>query len=173
MTQTQDKRTAALLRRQRYWPDLRRGRLCIGLALGPMVTAALLAGFASLDKATPETEAILGSAVLLVLGIGWSLFAGWAYLLVITRRRGRITRRECLLLGIAISLLLPMVFLMLFTATLGIAETERVLTSSDAPVAAAIGILVTLALSGWLGGWLFWRIGVRPGRIPNLAPVFD
>jgi hypothetical protein len=166
-------RAVALAHRQRRWPDLRRGRLCLGLVPGPVVTAGLVAALGGLDADTPQGEIILGAIVLLIFGVVWSLIAGWIYLLAITRWRGRITRAECLLLGIAISVFMPIAFLLLVYAVSGSHGIEGMFTGMDGPE--GIAVIATLTLTGLLGGWLFWWIGVRPAQAPapDLAPVFD
>jgi uncharacterized membrane protein len=163
----------AQARRQRRWPDLRGGRLCLGLVLGPVATAAIVVAIGSFDEDTAEREILLGGAGIVIVGIAWSLIAGWIYLLAVTRWRGRITRAECLLLGIAISIFLPIAFLLLVYGVSGSDGIAGMFSGLDGPE--GLIAIVLLTLTGWLGGWLFWRVGVRPAPAPapDLAPVFD
>ena len=102
----------------------------------------------------------------------WSLLCGLAYLHSISRILGRIGRAECLLLGCVSGFLLP--FAMEFgTNLLFMRFWTPHWNWEDTPIFSFLGV-ITLPF-GLLGGWVFWRFGVRPARAPTraFATVFD
>ena len=53
------------------------------------------------------SEALIVSAGILVATSLWSLLVGSVYLLLVSRRRGIVSRAECLVLGAAAAIALP------------------------------------------------------------------
>jgi len=140
----------------RRWRDLRAWRLNLGLCLGPIAMGFLysvLAAFAGLDDLL---SVVLG---VFILSVGLALVGGWLYLLVVVRSRRRIARIECLLLGVVLTVLLPL------AAFLAVIADEQQslgeLFSSTELLVIVVGGLILISL-GLFSGWLFWRFGVRP-----------
>ena len=156
---------------ERRWQDLRTGQLCLGLTLGPIATTFVFALLAALDAETSLTEFSLGALVVLFGCIIWSLGGGWLYLLSVVRLRGRIERAECLLVGVALSDLLPAGFLLLSYAVSGRAGVAGMFGGMDGTSYLIVGAM--LSLLGLVGGCLFWLFGVRPAKGPDLVSVFD
>ena len=133
-----------------------------------------------LFDSTMTTETLFESTLgLLILGVPWSLIGGWIYFLAIVRPRRKIARRECLLLGVVLGELMPFPMVSLIFAV----DDRKGLTEvfGDPALGAPyfIGIFsgseILLSLTGLLGGWLFWRFGVRPAPVPqpDVSAVFD
>ncbi|HVY97974.1 MAG TPA: hypothetical protein VHA35_00635 [Dongiaceae bacterium] len=171
---------------QRRWRDLGKRRLSLGLAVAPvapvligLLLLLLLGGPFLLNAAAMAAGAIFAAA------IGWALIAGWAYLLLIPRSRGVLGRIECLLLGVLAASSLPVAVDLLANAVDWLSAGPDSAASADdfvdlldeGPSDLAITLVLAIILSpfGLLGGWIFWRVGVRPTvtTVGDLAPVFD
>jgi hypothetical protein len=82
-------------------------------------------------------------------------------------------RVDSLLLGAVGAALFPTVYV--FAYSIGAGEADK-FADIGLDSLAFLGLLGLAATPfGLLGGWLFWRIGVRPAIAPptDLAPVFD
>jgi hypothetical protein len=157
----------------RRWQDLSKRRLFCGLmaAGGPWTLANIT--YALID--IPPSE--LGVALALVLPLTeiWFVALGFAYLFAVSRRRGGIARKDCLLLGTLLTCTYP-AFAVGFSLALG------VVPAGIPPDMGFVGGTFAMALFGLsiipfglLSGWLFWRVGVRLARPKDVAdaPVFD
>jgi hypothetical protein len=165
------------IQRHRRWEDLHGGRLTSGLGLGSLVVPLLLSLFWILDDSMASDELAFAIIGIHVMGLAWGLVAGWIYLLAVPRRRRRITRMECLMLGVVLIDLIPLITLLLvgvIGGQAGLADLFSSLTAGE--IAIVIGAALTFStLSGLLNGWLFWRFGVRPAPtpVPDVTGVFD
>ena len=165
------RRRPTLTPQHRRWRDLSAGRLSLGLCLAPLSVPITFVLFNATEGETFEDMLIPGVAIL-VFVVGWALMFGWVYLLAVVKPRGRIARIECLLLGIAMNDLLPIVLAL--ASILAEPDGAAALASPEVGGALLGGVLV-LSLLGLLGGWLFWRLGVRPAPVPapDVMAVFD
>jgi len=150
---------------ERSWPDLSTWRLSFGLSVGA-VPPAILGLLLNTDKPLGET-AVVVPAFLLALA-SWCLIGGWTYLLLISRRRGLIRRHDCLWLGVGLMELAIIVSGIFLWAEHGLDDFRG----------GVVGILIALVLMllfGLLGGWLLWRVGVRPAPLEHdrTTSVFD
>jgi hypothetical protein len=125
--------------------------------------------------------------ILAAIALLWSLCVGNAYFATFVRHRGFTGRTECILIGTVIAVTTPVIFW--FVLDLGLIHVRLFLDlfpkSLGRPMPGPISfwkvtwesVLIGIYLSplGLFGGWLFWRIGVRPAKMPtvDLAPVFD
>ncbi|HEY4161557.1 MAG TPA: hypothetical protein VGM59_00755 [Dongiaceae bacterium] len=174
---------------ERRWRDLSTVRVCSGLILAPILAYlayASLVLFIADNSRLCLTLGAMGLAALL-----WSLCVGNVYLATFVRRRSVTSRTECILLGLGIVVTMPVVcwwvfdlglihfapFLYLAHLFLGSAAPHKpTIDFWEATLVSALagGLLSPLGL---FGGWLLWRIGVRPApmSVPaaELAPVFD
>jgi hypothetical protein len=168
---------------QRRWGDMGKRRLSLGLAVAPVPSVAigiLLMIVVAEGIATPRYMAIGGVTILLAAMV-WSSLVGWVYLLLVSRRRGVLSRIECLLLGIAAAFVLPPVAELLSIVIDWITANPDTGVPGDPWDAAGffdiffIGLAIALMPFGLLGGWIFWRVGVRPAvtTVGDVAPVFD
>jgi hypothetical protein len=154
---------------QRRWRDLSKLRLFLSLAAAPLLPTmlGLLLVFTVLGHGEDAFQAagtILGAA------IAWSLVAGVLYLLIVVRWRDVLGRMECLMLGIATATTLPFAAVVLLGQDTFSLDPD----SSDSTAIAAI-LAIMIAPFGLLGGWVFWRLGVRPSvtTVGDVAPLFD
>jgi len=156
---------------QRRRAGLRQWRLLLAPLLGAIVmTWAIVL----LDDLFAEEEKRMqwrDLAIALSSPSLWSLVSGIAYLQTVTRMRDQIARYECLLLGCVSGFLWPVAMdigsNLLFHGHLPALQWNAISAYS-------IGGLFTLPF-GLFGGWVFWRLGVRPASPPamNYAAVFD
>ena len=154
----------------RSWRVLNPLRIIFGLIIAPVPGVAIMSiltiGAFGAFGGQPTDAFLVGGVILCALSI-WSLICGSIYLLAVTRRRGEISRRQCLFLGLITE---ASAFALLFLV-IGINDLAR----SNAPlgyseilslpfVAVLGGFVVggTCAPFGLLGGALFWRAAVRP-----------
>jgi hypothetical protein len=168
---------------RRLWRDLSKKRLLIGLALSPLgpwiigvVLIAALGGEVGFG--------ILGVLIVgaLAAAMVWSLIGGGAYVFLISRWRGAVRRAECFLLGIVLAASLPFAAeyagrgVDWITGTAAEAEPPGD-DMFEAPTDLAFAVVASILLVpfGALGGWVFWRVGVRPAqpKLADVAPVFD
>jgi uncharacterized integral membrane protein len=162
----------------RRWEDLRGWRLSLGLCLGPIAMALIYDLIRVLDMGVTAEEFVAETILILVIGIGWTMISGWAYLLAVARQRRRIARRECLLLGTIVAVLMPLALLVIVFAMqgqAGVAETFGTEGSTEWPIVSALFVFSLFGVLGVLGGWLFWRFGVRPTPEPDpdVSAVFE
>jgi len=161
---------------RRAWRDLSKWRLLLGLAAAPVLPVA----FGTLLLAILAGD-VLVSAVASILAVTeiWSMIAGTGYL-VFARLRGGIRRAECFLLGVFLAFTLP--FAANFTTAAidrmsGAAPAEDGWTSLEGPSDGTFSLVLGLMLIpfGAIGGWVFWRVGVRPAvpKGTDVAAVFD
>jgi hypothetical protein len=154
---------------QRRWRDLSNRRLFLGLVAAPVLPIML--GLIFVFRSGPTENALDMARTILSAAIAWSLVLGWAYLLIVSRWRGRVGRVECLVLGIVAAATLPF-------ATISLLGHDFFgISSSDEPDATGIAAILAILLTpfGLLGGWCLWRLGVRPAvtTVDDMAPVFD
>jgi hypothetical protein len=160
----------------RHWRDLSKWRLLLGLAAAPVLPVA----FGTLLLAILDGDVLLGAvASILAVAEIWSMIAGTGYL-VFARLRGGIRRAECILLGAFLAFTLP--FAADFTTGAidrmsGMATPEDEWISLEGPSDSTFALVVGLMLIpfGVVGGWVFWRVGVRPAqpKEADVATVFD
>jgi hypothetical protein len=146
------------LTHQRLWQDVPAWRLSLGLLLvpAPLVLFILVIQIPDL----PSRYISFRLLELLLSSTGWCLIAGWAYSLLIARRRGIVGRLECLRAGLVLmELMLPVLWL-LFWVVMG----RR---GFDPGIADFTAGAVLMAMFGMLGGWLLWWFGVRPAPLPD------
>ncbi len=167
---------------QRRWRDLTKRRLSLGLVAAPVPSVAIgiLLIFMVDSGTSSATNVAAGIGVIFAAAISWSLLVGWVYLLIVVRWRGLLSRTECLLLGILAACALPgvaeSVSTLVDALTIGF-DTAATEPWDIGPATLYIGIILSIALApfGLLGGWIFWRLGVRPTvtTVGDVAPVFD
>jgi hypothetical protein len=165
---------------RRRWRDLSKQRLLLGLALspvGPWIVGVALIVMLGGGSSGLFDALIVGSLAAAVI---WSLIGGSAYLFLIGRWRGAVRRAECFLLGIVLAATLP------FTAVYARQAADWI-SGSASPLADdwvfaspsdfdfAVVVAILLVPFGAVGGWVLWRVGVRPAqpKLEDAAPVFD
>jgi hypothetical protein len=166
---------------QRLWRDLSKRRLFLALGFAPLLPFAIgfllilmIGGSLPLDML-----AIIGG--LLAAAEVWSVLAGTFFLLLLVWLRGALRRGDCFLLGVLLAFSLP------YAALLADMAVDWI-TGAGPPEAGgwddfegpsnqffATAVAVILIPFGALGGWIFWRVGVRPAqpKMIDVAPVFD
>lgn len=162
----------------RLWRDLSKWKLWLALVVAPLppvVLGELLLTLMFGAGGLGMMAGILAAAEI------WSMLLGVIYL-VLARRRGFVRRIDCLLLGVFLAFSLPAAAMATDVAidrVFGMPEADPGFIGdsyhgpSDSAFAFILGVL--LVPFGMLGGWVFWRIGVRPApmRTIDVATVFD
>jgi uncharacterized membrane protein len=156
---------------ERRGADLRLGRVLLGLAVAPLLGAALMTLGIYLASFFDGSVRWKDLALAMLAPIVWSVFCGLAYLQTIARLRERIAQQDCLLLGSASSLLLP--FIIDLAGTLLLRGHFATVDWAHLKIYACAGLFSVPF--GLFGGWVFWRLGVRPAEAAarDFAPVFD
>ena len=165
----------------RRWRDLTKRRLLLGLAVAPV--PSLLLGFLLIMMLGMGFVPAAAFGGILAAAETWSLIGGAIILLIIARWRGVLRRGDCFLLGIALAASLPFAaeyasraFDWISGAPDTSAETLAI-DDFEGPTDMAFAIILSILLLpfGWLGGWVFWRVGVRPAAPKTVddAAVFD
>lgn len=154
--------------------DVKPRRIVLGLIVAPIAPALLalpLAGYPWPDFLSGGAWFVWITATLLALPWSWA-FGGW-YLLRKWRSSGMIERFDCLAIGGGLAFGLPTIHMLLWLGgewfISGQADWLGPFMILLAPVA---GIFVVPF--GLFGGWIFWRIAIRPTRPPvqDLAEAF-
>jgi hypothetical protein len=144
---------------QRRWRDLSKRRLFLDLTVVPIPSVIIgIVMIILIDGLGPVSQALTVSA-----GI-----------------RGVLSRAECLILGAAAAVTLPSVAeslsILVDWITIGGDFASEEPWGSDASTR-ILGIALSIGLVpfGLLGGWLFWRLAVRPTvtTVGDVAPLFD
>jgi len=165
----------------RHWRDLSKWRLLFGLAFAPVLPIALGA-LVLLSLAGGIFIGALGG--ILAAAETWSMLVGTVFLIA-ARYRGVVRRAHCFLLGAFLAFSLPSaayvasaavdrVFAMTSPSEISDEDFEEgFLGPSDGTFVFVVGLI--LIPFGTFGGWVFWRVGVRPARpkVIDVAPVFD
>jgi hypothetical protein len=152
---------------QRRWQDLQGWRLCLGFVLGPVACAVLTFLIETLDPGVTGNDVIAMIIGLIFFGVIWQMLGGWAYLLLVVRSRGKIGRNECLLLGVALMLLLPVLLFLLISTSPGGADAAEAFAGFTPPwILVSLGVFL---IFGLISGGLLWRFGVRPAQAPVAA----
>jgi len=141
--------------------------------LGPVACAVLTFLIEMFDSGVTGNDIIAMIIGLIFFGVSWQMVGGWAYLLLIVRTRGKIGRSECLLLGIALMLLLPVLLFLLVFAGPGGADAAEALAGFTPPwILISLGVFLVFGL---ISGGLLWWVGVRPAKLPvaTQASVFE
>jgi hypothetical protein len=151
--------------------DLPLGRVMLALAVAPLLGAAVMTFGIYLASFFGDSLRWKDLVLSMLAPVVWSVICGLAYLQTIARLRKRIVLAECLLLGGASSLLLPLV-LDLAGAVL-LRGHFTTLDWEHLKIYVFAG-LFSLPI-GLFGGWVFWCLGVRPAEAAtrDFAPVFD
>jgi len=172
----------ALTPSRRRWRDLGKRRLALAIVVAPILPVAcggmlirLLDPFGDALDIAAFCGAVLGAAIV------WSLIVGFLYFMLVPRRTGVIGRAGCLLLGIVLAFSLPLATALVLTAvnTFTRSPEDDVTMMFGAMPSDLFGLAVMIGLAlipfGALGGWIFWRVGVRPAStaIRDFATVFE
>jgi len=160
----------------RPWQNLKFGRMVFGLAaapLAPLLPSVLALGLFMLNEKHPPSFAI-GLTVAIVFALAaelWSILSGLAWLYTVARWRGKLGRLGSIAMGSVCAFLFPIVT---FTCGALIFESDfATFMKRNGMMAIALGFPAVLA--GALGGWIFWRLSVRPAAPPAsaMANIFD
>jgi len=173
----------------RRWRDLSFLRVTIGLVTAPAIAnvVAMSLTYAALVLFMPwdDWRFTVKDAEVSEMTIMWWFIVCLTYLLLVTRRIGRIARYECLLVGAAAAAIAPLglafPWSILYRAEfIGVgAAIDYMWADMKSNVQYTIFFMMMLALLlvpfGALSGWIFWHISIRPAttRIGDAAPVFE
>jgi hypothetical protein len=152
---------------ERRWRDLRGWRLSLGLALGSVTCTVLIFIIEMFDAGVSGDDIIAMMLGMLILGGGWQLLGGWAYLLLVPRQRGKTGLAECLLLGVGLMVTLPGFISLVILGLAGRAGVAEAFSGFSGP-----WILLSLSVFtvfGLVCGWMLWRVGVKPAQAPVAA----
>jgi len=154
--------------------DLQLPRVLLALVVAPLLGGAIMTALFYLAGTIERDESVMLWDDLAMSAFSpsvWSLVCGFAYLQTMTRLRGQIARHECLLLGFGSSFLFPSALFSGMPLLHG--APPQWFAWGDFQYLAMFGLIC--APFGVFGGWLFWRLGIRPAKAPttDFAAVFD
>jgi hypothetical protein len=146
----------------RSWQDLKLPRMLLGLIVAPIfgILVALLGGFL-LDETPFPTSLVIAASLTAEL---WSVVGGLLWLYTIVRSRGGLGLKGSITMGVACAVILAIAALFI-----GILAVDRTPSWIDAFLGLLFGLPTLVA--GAVGGWIFWRISVRPMTVT--VEVFD
>jgi hypothetical protein len=148
------------------WEDISMRRIAMALVAAPLMPVALFGLLRAIlppepgEAVDPRDQAI-SIAALAVVAVLWSLLTGSLHLGFLSRRIGHISRKQCRWLGmISAASLGPCIIIAMFvfSALSGHPASDRDMTIGF-PVAMFSAFLATPF--GFLGGLLFWKLGVK------------
>jgi hypothetical protein len=155
---------------QRSWGDVNKARVVFCLAAAGILPTALFwlwIGLEPDDFAAPIVTGIVFSA----FAMTWFVGAGSLFLFWLGQTHGVVERFNCLALCATLSFFMPLVVLLV---AVGLSPSQ---TGADFIMwvifGAGFGGLVVSPL-GLIGGWILWRIAIRPAARPlkEIAEVF-
>jgi hypothetical protein len=154
---------------QRAWGDVNKAHVVFGLALASLAPIVPCAIFFWLIADGVGMFDLIGLLYLVGIAAFWFIAAGSLFLFWHGHRTAIVERFDCLSLCASVSALLPAMTgstLALLTSDIHAPSFEFVLGM------AFFGLC--LAPPGIFGGWLLWRIAVRPAARPlrEIAEVF-
>jgi hypothetical protein len=159
----------------RLWRDLRLWRLGIGGLIYVAFLAVVAATFIAFSGDRSYTDLPPKQLGLIVIGFVfvWPLFGWSSWFAVVLRMHGLIGRAHCLIAGALIAFLDPLilpVFASLLSGGIHASVYGGLRNLIDAVWSGAL-----IAPVGLLGGWIFWRIAIRPAPMPQPSDwsVFD
>jgi hypothetical protein len=173
---------------RRRWRDVSVRHVMIALLVGPILSLALLVGIVSLIALVFRREISSfeeSDFELCAMMVVYWMLAAWSYLLLVPRRRGIVSRVECLLLGMATMVIAPPLLALPWEiissppgAKIDLVIENTLYTMRTEPgwaVAYWLGFVILFLPLGVLSGWLLWRIGVRPAiaQLADAAAVFE
>jgi hypothetical protein len=174
---------------KRRWRDVSAMRLTIALLVGPILSLALLVAIVALIIAVafPSEDWSFAKEdwVSFALIVGYWVLAGWCYRLLIARWRGIVSRVECLLLGMTMTIVAPLPLALPWLILCSpphakinlVVENALDLARVQPGLIAAYWIVISLFSLplGVFCGWILWRVGVRPAkpRLADAAVVFE
>jgi len=156
---------------QRAWPAISKTRMVFGLAAAPLIPCTVFWLWIWLTRSEDLHlgDFILTGGVSTGLGMCWFIGAGSLFLVWLGRTYGTVGRFNCLALGATLTFAMP-----ILSASYDLAVTPEpdVGGSLGYLLAAASGLI--LAPIGILGGWVLWRLAIRPAARPlsEMADVF-
>jgi hypothetical protein len=156
---------------KRAWLAVNKARMVFGLAGAPIFPCAVFWIWAGLQTDIGLIgELILTSFISTALGMCWFIGVGSLFLTWLGRRYGVVERFNCLALCATLTFSMPLVSAFI---GFGIGPLPDVTESLGIILASAISGL-TLAPLGMIGGWVLWRIAIRPAARPlqEIAEVF-
>lgn len=166
---------------QRLWRDVSKWRLFFALGFAPVPPFALGLLLIMMLVGVPPREMLGLAGGVLAAAEVWSIVAGTLFLLALAWMRGALRRGDCLLLGVLLAFSLPYTVLLADVAVdwiTGASPPETVAWEDiEGPSDRSVAVIVSIVLTpfGALGGWILWRLGVRPAQPQpvDVAPVFD
>jgi|AraplaMF_Col_mMF_1032025.scaffolds.fasta_scaffold00492_11 predicted membrane channel-forming protein YqfA (hemolysin III family) len=156
---------------QRAWREVRKASVVFGLAVASLPPAApfvALLGFASADDFA-ISDMVIPFLYLIGLAMFWFIGAGSFFLFWHGKRLEIVERFDCLSLCATLTFLLPTIIslgALFFTDELDMGSPGTILALG------LVGLCVTPL--GMFGGWMLWRIAIRPAERPlqDIAEVF-
>jgi hypothetical protein len=154
---------------QRAWPDVNKAHVALGLALASLAPIAPSAIIVSLIMDSASVFDLVGLLYMVVIATFWFVAAGLLFLFWHGHRTATVERFDCLSLCASVSALLPAM-----TGSTLAALTNDLQPPSFALVLGMAFFGLCLAPPGVFGGWLLWRIAIRPAARPlrEIAEVF-
>jgi hypothetical protein len=155
---------------QRAWSTVNKARMVFGLAAAAIVPCAAFWFLLGTNADHGFDAAMIDIAEIAAIGMCWFIGVGSLFLAWAGRTYGAVSRFNCLALCATLTFSMPL-FLLLVSDTVN--------PSPDAGDAfyqilgaAFVGMIPTPI--NLLGGWLLWRVAIRPAAVPleELAEVF-
>jgi hypothetical protein len=156
---------------QRSWREVRKANVVFGLAAASLPPIAPFIAFVGVVGAEDLALSDLVIPFLLLIGLAifWFIAAGMFFLSWHGKRHEIVQRFDCLSLCATLTFLLPTIIsvgALIFTDELDIGSPGTILVLG-------LGGLCLTPL-GMFGGWMLWRIAIRPTARPlrEIAEVF-
>jgi hypothetical protein len=145
--------------------------MVFGLAAAAVIPCASFWVLLAITRADTERNLLLWAGLeATTLGMCWFIGLGSLFLLWLGRRYGAVGRFHCLALCATLAFSMPLAVVLVTVAVSPPPEVDETLYRFLG--GAMIGLF--LAPIDLLGGWLLWRIAIRPASVPleEMAEVF-
>jgi hypothetical protein len=163
-----DERTDSL---QRAWRDVNKARVVFGLGLAPIFPSAISWTWTGLTTDNVDIDDFIFTSIVSTgLGMCWCIGVGSLFLLWLGRTYGLVGRFNCLALCGTLTFSMPLVTSLIAFST----GPHRSITENVGTILGSAVIGLGLAPLGIFGGWVLWRIAIRPAAVPvqEMAEIF-
>lgn len=155
----------------RAWPAVNKARVVLGLGAAPTVPCVAFWFWIGFSHDFAEIRNLIASSITSTgLAMCYFIGVGSAFMLWLGRTYGVVARFNCLALGASLTFSMPPLNVVIDL----ISGPRPDNTGSLLAMLSAVTLGLVLVPFGIFGGWMLWRIAIRPASVPlkEMAEIF-